>query len=637
MLPRPVISVIIPLHNAVATIGAAVLSALKQSYTGPLELCVFDDASTDGSRRAVIDIATSLRGAWPHESARQLGADAPFAGPRRIQLSNGYSPHGPAFARNRAVSCSTGSFLCLLDADDVAAPDRVDRQLSVALHSPRGPRSTLVGGGFSRVPADATPAYTQWANSLSDEQLVLQQWRECTLIQPTWFMHRDLFCDTVGGYDERLPLNLPPSAAWLSEPPLRLSEAELRTHKFVPFPEDTVFWHRALAKGVALATVRGDPVLTYTFSSSSQSWKISRTLLLRVKAALFEQRWLSPSSVPSLSTAGASCVVRVDPSTLSDARPVAFSAAAAAAASASARVDSENSHTDDGGAGGTGSLPSITSFSLELPNEGCSDSGTLAAPPLLLEPPTTQWGDGFVIWGAGRDGKAFYNALSPTGRSAVRAFLDIDPKKIGNRYPQSTLRGPKLKLGGRASIIDAARGPTAEQHGHSSEKQGSATERHGHSSVKRSRVDSSSAEAVSCPVHSATTDSSSGSAHVESSSVGGPVHSATSCTPATMSEPSISTACALQSLQTLIDQCDTSVVIGTSIAPPCAAAAATVSCTSSPTDHSAHSAPILHFSAAKAGGWPVVCCVALQTGGKELVDHVQTLGLVEGERFWYFT
>jgi hypothetical protein len=39
----------------------------------------------------------------------------------------------------------------------------------------------------------------QWANSLTPTQLLTHRFRECTLIQPTWFMSRATF-DLVGGY-----------------------------------------------------------------------------------------------------------------------------------------------------------------------------------------------------------------------------------------------------------------------------------------------------------------------------------------------------------------------------------------------------------------------------------------------------
>ncbi len=40
-------------------------------------------------------------------------------------------PRGPGFARNRAVMQSSGQFLCMLDADDVMLPQRIEKQLCV--------------------------------------------------------------------------------------------------------------------------------------------------------------------------------------------------------------------------------------------------------------------------------------------------------------------------------------------------------------------------------------------------------------------------------------------------------------------------------------------------------------------------
>ena len=40
----------------------------------------------------------------------------------------------------------------------------------------------------------------------------------------------------------------------------------------------------------------------------------------------------------------------------------------------------------------------------------------------------------FTIWGAGRDGRAFFKALAPETRARVAAFADVDPKKVGTDY-----------------------------------------------------------------------------------------------------------------------------------------------------------------------------------------------------------
>ena len=61
-------------------------------------------------------------------------------------------------------------------------------------------KNTLFGSRFSRHPPDATERYAAWANSLSSERLHLERFRECTLIQPTWFFHRALW-KNAGRYD----------------------------------------------------------------------------------------------------------------------------------------------------------------------------------------------------------------------------------------------------------------------------------------------------------------------------------------------------------------------------------------------------------------------------------------------------
>ena len=47
--PWPVVSVIIPCHNAMPWLEECLASCASQDYEGPLEVSVFDDSSTDGS------------------------------------------------------------------------------------------------------------------------------------------------------------------------------------------------------------------------------------------------------------------------------------------------------------------------------------------------------------------------------------------------------------------------------------------------------------------------------------------------------------------------------------------------------------------------------------------------------------
>lgn len=101
----PKVSVNIPVYNGEKTIARAVLSILSQDFKD-FELIVVDDASTDGTPRVL----------------------AGFTDPRlkvvRHERNQGISP-----ARNSALRASSGDYIMVLDADDIALPGRMSRQV----------------------------------------------------------------------------------------------------------------------------------------------------------------------------------------------------------------------------------------------------------------------------------------------------------------------------------------------------------------------------------------------------------------------------------------------------------------------------------------------------------------------------
>lgn len=102
------ICVIIAAHNAHATIGCAVASALAQNEVG--EVIVVDDASNDNTGRAAIAAAKG--------------------DPRLLVLREPYNV-GPAAARNRAIAAASSPYIAVLDADDYLLPGRFTHLLSV--------------------------------------------------------------------------------------------------------------------------------------------------------------------------------------------------------------------------------------------------------------------------------------------------------------------------------------------------------------------------------------------------------------------------------------------------------------------------------------------------------------------------
>ena len=111
----PLVSVIIPVFNAEATILLALASAQGQTYRA-LEILVVDDCSADATV----------------ERVDQLAADDP-----RLRLIRHERNQGPAAARNSGLAAASGRYSAFLDADDEWLPDKLERQVAALLATPR--------------------------------------------------------------------------------------------------------------------------------------------------------------------------------------------------------------------------------------------------------------------------------------------------------------------------------------------------------------------------------------------------------------------------------------------------------------------------------------------------------------------
>ncbi len=108
-LTTPLVSVVMPLHNAADRVMEGVRSVQGQSLAD-WELLVVDDASTDDSGARVEALAA--------EDARI----------RVLRLEcNG----GPAVARNAGIRAARGRYIAFLDSDDAWAPDKLARQVAL--------------------------------------------------------------------------------------------------------------------------------------------------------------------------------------------------------------------------------------------------------------------------------------------------------------------------------------------------------------------------------------------------------------------------------------------------------------------------------------------------------------------------
>lgn len=106
-LNQLLVSVIVPAYNSAAYIGRALDSALCQSV--PLEVIVIDDGSKDGLDDVMV----------------------PYTRDARVRYVKNSRNMGVAATRNRGVSMARGAYVAFLDADDIWAPGKLEKQLAL--------------------------------------------------------------------------------------------------------------------------------------------------------------------------------------------------------------------------------------------------------------------------------------------------------------------------------------------------------------------------------------------------------------------------------------------------------------------------------------------------------------------------
>ncbi|MDZ4866196.1 MAG: glycosyltransferase [Alphaproteobacteria bacterium] len=110
----PLISVIVPSYNYAAFLPACIESVAVQGYP-ELELVVIDDRSADNSVQVIEDLSSrdDLRSA--------------FKG--RVHLEVNANNLGAHETINRGIRASSGSYVCIVNADDVYGPDRLHKMM----------------------------------------------------------------------------------------------------------------------------------------------------------------------------------------------------------------------------------------------------------------------------------------------------------------------------------------------------------------------------------------------------------------------------------------------------------------------------------------------------------------------------
>ena len=169
----PKVSVIVPVYDAAATVGACIESLLAQSDPGgSFEIVAVDNASTDGTAAILRSFGDRIR--VLREERR-----------------------GPAAARNCGVRASSGELIAQTDSDCVA-----DRDWLRNLVRPFEDASVGLAGGriLSIAPGSAVSAFGE---EIHDHEKAINVYRPPYVITMNWAARRSLF-DAAGWFDEDL-------------------------------------------------------------------------------------------------------------------------------------------------------------------------------------------------------------------------------------------------------------------------------------------------------------------------------------------------------------------------------------------------------------------------------------------------
>jgi glycosyltransferase involved in cell wall biosynthesis len=177
---KPLVSILIPAYNSGQWIAETVQSAIGQTWTRK-EIIVVDDGSSDRTA----------------EVARRFASKEV----KVVSIANG----GAAAARNHALSLSQGDYIQWLDADDLLAPDKIERQLAALRESDS--KRILLSSPWAffnyRINRARFVATSLW-HDLSPVEWLLRKLGENLHMQTaTWLTRREL-TEAAGPWDTRL-------------------------------------------------------------------------------------------------------------------------------------------------------------------------------------------------------------------------------------------------------------------------------------------------------------------------------------------------------------------------------------------------------------------------------------------------
>ena len=180
---NPLVSILIPVYNAEQWLSDTLKSAMAQTWPHK-EIIVVDDGSTDGSLKIGRMFESNIVKVFslPH--------------------------NGQAIARNRGLLEAQGQYIQYLDADDLIAPDKIERQIVRLLDEPGRASSTCRWTRiFGAQPADAAfELHDDFRDYDFPVEWLLQAWGGRGTMPPVAWLLSRVVVDQSGPWNETLSL-----------------------------------------------------------------------------------------------------------------------------------------------------------------------------------------------------------------------------------------------------------------------------------------------------------------------------------------------------------------------------------------------------------------------------------------------
>lgn len=177
---NPLVSILIPAYNAEEWIGESIQSAISQTWPRT-EIIVVDD----GSKDRTVEVANRFASGKVCVTSKQN--------------------EGAAATRNHALKLSQGDYVQWLDADDLLAADKIERQL--ACLGETGDMGTLLSCPWAHFSYRTSRAQfvpnSLWHDLSPTDWLVRKLGENLHMQTATWLTSRELV-DATGPWDERL-------------------------------------------------------------------------------------------------------------------------------------------------------------------------------------------------------------------------------------------------------------------------------------------------------------------------------------------------------------------------------------------------------------------------------------------------